>query len=297
MTEGHVNCSRGKSSCITCCIDEIFTEFYASKDNSGFGPTSLLNASWKINRSLAGYSEQDAHEFFQFLINHLHQDITQTNTNISIDENKDSSRNNSHSTKKHNSPCSCIIHKTFSSDLQSSITCLECNNVTNTIDPIIDISLEISPNATNLVDCLRNFTRNEKLDIKYNCSNCHSRTNAMKKLSILKFPNVLAFQLKRFKHDNFSVKLENIIKFPSFLNVSEFATNAQSSTEIDPELNYELFGIVCHIGSVNTGHYIALVKNIDGQWFKCDDSIITMITTEQALSVKAYLLFYIVHKL
>lgn len=277
MTEGHMDCSKQKNECITCCVDEIFTDFYTTNKTSGFGPTSLLNAAWKTNKSLAGYSEQDAHEFWQFLVNQLHHDLTGANNHNS-------------------SSCDCVVHKAFSSDLQSAITCLECGNVTKTIDPIIDLSLEISDNS-GLIDCLGNFTKSENLDIKYSCSNCQTRTNATKKLTILKFPNVLSIQLKRFKHNNQSVKIESFIEFPMFINMSEFATNYEVDKKQNPYLNYELFGVVCHIGSVNTGHYVTVIKNNEGKWFKFDDSVVTLMTWDQVSQLKAYMLFYMIHKL
>ena len=40
-------------------------------------------------------------------------------------------------------PCECIIHETFSGVLQSNVKCTGCHNVTTTLDPFIDISLEL----------------------------------------------------------------------------------------------------------------------------------------------------------
>lgn len=277
MTEGHMSCRKGRDECITCAVDQIFTEFYTSNKTSGFGPVSLLNAAWRTNKSLAGYSEQDAHEFWQFMVEQLHQALHITG-------------------QEPQSPCSCIVHRTFSSDLLSTITCTQCDNVTSTVDPIIDISLGITQ-AEDLMTCLRNFTKKEKLDIKYNCSHCHERTQAMKQLSIKKFPNTLAIQLKRFEHNAQSVKLEKYISFPLFMNMSEFSSTCASKGTMDSRLTYELFGVVCHIGSVNTGHYVVVIKNNQGQWFKFDDSVVTLMAVEQVLQIKAYLLFYMVHKL
>ncbi|CCH45581.1 Ubiquitin carboxyl-terminal hydrolase [Wickerhamomyces ciferrii] len=277
MSEGHIDCLKGKNECITCCVDEIITDFFTSNKTSGFGPTSLLSAAWKSNKSLAGYSEQDAHEFWQFLVNELHHGLT--------------------SGDNHNSStCDCVVHKAFSSDLQSSITCLECGNITNATDPMIDLSLEISGQNDNVVDCLRNFTQTEQLDIKYSCSKCNQRTNATKQLSILKFPNVLSLQLKRFKHNNQSIKIESFIKFPMFINMSEFATISNNVPQAGA-LNYELFAVVCHIGSVNTGHYITVIKNNEGKWFRFDDSVVTLLEWEQVSKLQAYLLFYMIHQL
>ncbi|ONH69314.1 Ubiquitin carboxyl-terminal hydrolase 8 [Cyberlindnera fabianii] len=287
MTEGHMDCSKSKHECITCCLDEMFTDFYTSNKTSGFGPVNLLSAAWKANKSLAGYSEQDAHEFWQFMVNQLHKGLNKGQSSSSASS---ASSNSSHKS------CSCILHKTFSSDLQSSITCTRCGNITNTIDPIIDISLEVSQ-SPDLLTCLKNFTKTENLDIKYSCSSCGERTEATKKLTFKKFPNTLAIQLKRFEHNAQSVKLENFIAFPMFMNMSEFSTDYEVTRKMDPSLSYELFAIVCHIGSVNTGHYVVVIKNNQGQWFKFDDSVVTLMSVEQVSQLKAYLLFYIVHKM
>ena len=34
-----------------------------------------------------------------------------------------------------------------------------------------------------------------------------------------------------------------------------------------PNYQYELTGIICHIGNAEQGHYISYIKNNDGKWF------------------------------
>ena len=42
--------------------------------------------------------------------------------------------------------------------------------------------------------------------------------------------------------------------------------------ERDKNIVYNVYGISCHIGGVNSGHYIAYCKNIiNNQWYKFDD--------------------------
>lgn len=69
------------------------------------------------------------------------------------------------------------------------------------------------------------------------------------------------------------------------------------SPELDGDKIFELFALVCHIGSVNTGHYIVIIKNGNGQWLKFDDSVISLISQEEVVKANAYLLFYITHKI
>ncbi|GBG26337.1 Ubiquitin carboxyl-terminal hydrolase, putative [Hondaea fermentalgiana] len=61
---------------------------------------------------------------------------------------------------------------------------------------------------------------------------------------------------------------------------------------IPPE--YDLYGVVDHTGSLGGGHYIAKTKSsINGKWYNFDDRIITEISEEEAVSSRAYLLFYV----
>lgn len=56
---------------------------------------------------------------------------------------------------------------------------------------------------------------------------------------------------------------------------------------------YRLFGVVVHLGSERSGHYISFVKRKDKQnWQKCDDSYVCDVSLDYVLKSNAYLLFY-----
>jgi ubiquitin carboxyl-terminal hydrolase 22/27/51 len=74
-------------------------------------------------KELAGYAQQDAHEFFISALNNIHAGCEGHKL----------------------SNCDCIIHKTFAGLLQSNVTCLRCKNITTTCDPMLDISLGLKP--------------------------------------------------------------------------------------------------------------------------------------------------------
>lgn len=277
-----------ENACITCSIDSIFKTFFTSEDTEGFGMTNLLVTAWYKKKSFAGSQEQDAHEFWQFLLNEFHQDYTRIADDVNSDL-KD---------------CKCITHTTFSGELESSIKCVLCESTTKTIDPMIDLSLEINHlkrknHTINLYDCLDLFTKEEKLDVMYRCKHCLKESKALKSLKIKRIPPVISIQLKRFEHnlnnDTFS-KIEIPVEIPLFLNITKYSS-ISSSSELDGDKIFELFALVCHTGSVNTGHYIVIIKNGNGQWLKFDDSVISMIPQEEVMNANAYLLFYITHKI
>lgn len=288
----HLDCEKGPVDCLSCCLSNIMKEFYTSTSIIGYGPVDLLTASWKVKKSLAGYSEQDAHEFWQFLIHQIHKN---DKTSIRYLKNKESTPTHDEEHRKSaEEECDCITHRTFSGKLKSTLICKDCGNVRSTIDPMLDLSLEIQENKTPIGDlhaCLKKFTKTEELDVSYNCSSCRKQTKVTKRLTLEKLPPILTIQLKRFEHFNgMGSKIESHVSIPLVLSMGEYTTAACAG-----ENNYELFGIVVHIGSVNTGHYIAYIKK-GNLWFKFDDATVTRVSQEDVSKVSAYLLFYCINE-
>lgn len=280
------------SSCISCALEQMVCEFYGSppheesgddhsENYSGF--INLLTCSWKINEHLAGYSQQDAHEFWQFLLNRLHHDYMVCQNKSVNDASTDYT-------------CNCIAHSAFQGSLKSSIVCPECHNDSKTtIDPFMDLSLDIK-NKKTLYDCLDSFHKKERLhDFNYHCKQCNTSQDAIKRLSIYKLAPVLVLQLKRFEHllNGNNVKLVDFIEFPLYLNMCSYCDPSDADGEV-PDVIYELIGIVAHKGTVNEGHYVSITKVAGGQWFKFNDSMVTSVKEEELLREQAYLLYYTV---
>lgn len=116
---------------------------------------------------------------------------------------------------KDSKACSCLYHQTFFGKLRSTVTCLQCRNVTVAEDPIIDLSLDLRTQVKrrkldpktagteaplDLSTCLRNFTTSEKLQTDaYTCKSdeCgNTPQRARKHLTIKKLPPTLCIQLK-----------------------------------------------------------------------------------------------------
>ncbi|KAI5953780.1 hypothetical protein KGF57_003989 [Candida theae] len=276
-----------QNACITCSVDLIFKELFTSKTSEGFGITNLLTTAWYKQKSLAGFQEQDAHEFWQFLLNEFHQDHMRIQTQMDGAAKEEA--------------CSCITHSTFSFQLQSCVKCKSCDAITETVDPMIDLSLEINhlkkQKNVDLYDCLDLFTSEEKLDAAISCKHCSTRSQATKTLKLKSIPPVLSIQLKRFDHNilnDTSSKIETPVKVPLYVNIAPYCVDHGQANN---DIVYELFSAICHIGSVNTGHYVVFTKNAQGQWLKFDDSVISGVDQEDVVNSNAYLLYYIIHSI
>ncbi|KAI7895802.1 uncharacterized protein EV154DRAFT_493818 [Mucor mucedo] len=280
-----------KEFCMCCEMDNLFAQFY-SEDKKPYGPCRFLQSMWMSLKELAGYAQQDAHEFFISALNNIH---------AGCDGQKLSN-------------CDCIIHTTFAGLLQSNVTCLRCRNVTTTCDPMLDISLGLRPvekkkknnhtkvlpngrrvslddpirsnkQGNTLLDCLDRYTQPEKLGPnEYSCSKCgNTFQEATKQLSIKRIPPVLSIQLKRFEHGTSSTnKIETKIKFPAELDLTPYTANKKK----DADNVYTLFAVVNHQGKMDTGHYTMFAKHRN-EWFRFDDHHVTVAYQKDVLDSKA----------
>lgn len=249
-----------KDRCLVCEMMRLFQEFYAAK-RTAYVPYKLLHLVWTNARHLAGYEQQDAHEFLIAALDLLHQHLS---------VNSDTTNNNSHpvagkTPAGRDQPCRCIIDQIFTGGWQSDVECQVCKGVSTTIDPFWDISLDLpgstsspwhcmspqhhppaseNPNSsagnlgspdnrpTSLKDCLSRFTRPEHLgsSAKIKCNRCHSYQESTKQLTLNKLPIVCCFHLKRFEHSNMTRrKIRTYISFPLELDLSPFMASRRSA--------------------------------------------------------------------
>ncbi|XP_063934211.1 ubiquitin carboxyl-terminal hydrolase 22-like isoform X2 [Zophobas morio] len=294
--------AKKKSVCLACELNFLFREFFSGSIHP-YSPHKFLHSVWTHAHHLSGYEQQDAHEFFIAALYGMHL-----------------------SCQGKPKKCQCIIHQIFTGALRSDVSCMRCGHVSTTVDPFWDVSLDLhgysseTPGSTTnkkshtLYDCLRRFTQPESLgsDQKIFCSNCNSKEEKTKQLSIKHSPIVLCFHLKRFEHYAQSSKLRSCIEFTSHLSIAPFLSSAivrkreckkgknVSELEKEEEISllesmksqYTLFSVVNHHGSLHSGHYVSYVKH-NNQWFLCDDGAVTTATLEQVLNSEGYLLFYI----
>ncbi|KAJ7728518.1 hypothetical protein B0H16DRAFT_1588885 [Mycena metata] len=283
-----------EEDCTCCEMDKLFTEIY-SDASTPYGPIAFLVSTWRKSAELSGYAQQDAHEFFISTLNHIHT-TSRGSTNVS---------------------CNCIVHSTFAGQLQSDVICARCGNVNSTVDPMLDVSLELrakvgeAPVAAadnTLVGCLRRYTQPEKLGPKqYSCSKCGKAAHEVsKRLSIRKLPPVLSFQFKRFEHkaDKTSRKIDTRIRFPATLNMAPFTTLVMKAAEKEngspvfsypgpaAMYEYDLFAVINHEGQINNGHYTNYAR-FEDEWYRFDDDKVTPASLGSVLASSAYMCFYV----
>lgn len=157
-----------------------------------------------------------------------------------------------------------------------------------------DLQLDIDPSMSSVGECLDGLFAKEWLEGEnmYRCDRCATLVRASKQLGLEVAPNVLAVCLKRFGIMR-NGKNKQAVAYPARLSLDKYLAKGALD---DGPAGYRLYAVLVHVdkqGSTTSGHYVALVCGEDGRWWMCDDDEVDEISTTRALSMCAYLLFYI----
>ena len=261
-------CKKSNSGlfCSFCCLEQHIKRSHDNTRGVIF-PAGLVNNIRHISKSLRPGRQEDAHEFLRRLMESCSSVC------------KDIPENGK------------FLSSVFTGRFRSRISCTNCNRNSDTFDPFMDISLELSA-CNTLQDCLKKFTSVEVLQgaNAYKCKGCDKKVTAKKQFSLDQLPAVLTFQMKRF--DVFrggAAKIHRKIGFPTVLDATPYSSDPCDSTL------YELVGVVVHMGTTLTsGHYYAYCRSPAGSWLRLDDETVTHVKVETVLqeSSGAYMLFY-----
>ncbi|KAG0659110.1 ubiquitin-specific protease doa4 [Maudiozyma exigua] len=298
----YMDTSNSKGSIITTLAELEQRMLKTSINNSVFNQRKssscfeLKKCCGLINPMFNSNKEEDCIEFCDFLINHIHDDLHKgTNSGLqfgiptetelkrlSFQDQADTTWN-SYLSQENN-----IIVDIFQGQMASILQCQYCLNQSNTFQVFSTVSLMLPQHHTcNIHDCLKQFYKPDMLtgNNEWQCTNCKQKRPTIQRLEITKFPSVLIIQLNRFS--NYMIKNTCFVKYPYELDLSSYHHN------VNNPLKYELFGVVCHTGTMERGHYSSYVKKQNNIWWHFDDTVYRPVHFgNEFISQDAYILFY-----
>uniref|UniRef100_A0A093VTB7 Ubiquitin carboxyl-terminal hydrolase 5 n=1 Tax=Talaromyces marneffei PM1 TaxID=1077442 RepID=A0A093VTB7_TALMA len=273
-------------------------------------PTSFRNFCGRLNREWAIDRQQDAKEFFDFLVDCLHEDLninwqrTQLRP-LTFEEEMQRERMPVPKVSKIEWDRYCHREESFISSLfagqhASRLKCTTCKRTSTTYEAFYSISVEIPHTGTgDIYQCLRSYCQEEMLsgDEVWKCPYCKCERVATKQIIITRAPQILVIHLKRFSASKTQSarKIHTPVDFPLHgLRMDNFvipypAANPEgdsvngnggaatpSSTSLSPTtppFTYDAYGVLRHLGStLSGGHYISLVRDAQRQcWRRFDD--------------------------
>ena len=175
----------------------------------------------------------------------------------------------------------------FEGQLVSIRTCQNCFHSYRGNQPFklyslqMDLPVTYETQPIDLYKLMHHFHRTENLSDSH-CGHCNTH-NSKKKLTIITLPRILVIHLSRFRGLQ---KINKHVRFDAHVSIKYNIDNNEYNTQ------YQLTGIVVHIGrSIQAGHYVSYVR-AEGMWFKMNDDRVRTVSWLTVQRQKAYLLFF-----
>lgn len=255
-------------------------------------PRSFKDSMGEVYKPFQGISQQDANEFFNVLVDGLHNGLNRRKNSspaVEIDNSKGSDEALANifweSYIKNNSS---EIVKLFAFQERNVVKCPQCNQIYRSFSPCTGVEVPIAKRQPICVeDCLAVYCREEILDENslYECGKCKKKVRASQQLTFFTCPEILVLTLKRFSQaGDFASKISTPVIFQPEINLAPFMCAKVRHTQ------YKLVAIVNHSGSTTGGHYTADICGKGGVWNHCSDEVITEGVKPDF--AQAYILFY-----
>lgn len=224
-----------------------------------------------------------------------------------------------------------IVKTLFEGSLSSVLLCEECGNKRKRTEEFLNVSLSLAEQVSKLQSststntttntgsgtnkassplsverCLERFVTAEKLGDGVDCPSCGKKTATQKQHTFGTLPKVLCLHLKRFDAAQ-NKKIDDFVSFPAQgLNMGKYLAQwcevtslpvPEVETIAEPQICYDLFGTVNHVGNMQSGHYVTNVK-VNDRWYHFNDAHVSLAggdgTADAVVNnAGAYILFYV----
>ncbi|XP_038415131.1 ubiquitin carboxyl-terminal hydrolase 17-like protein 6 [Canis lupus familiaris] len=265
LSQQHGTTCRRQTSCMLCTLQAHLTRVLCHPGRV-LRPLPLLLAAFHRHK------QEDAHEYLMFILDAMQQSCLPEDKLSDPECPQDST----------------LIQQLFGGYWRSQIQCLHCQGISSTLEPYLDISLDIGA-AHSISQALEQLMKPELLEGEnaYHCSKCLEKVPASKVLTLHTSPKVLILVLRRFS-DLTGNKMTKEVQYPERLDMQHYLSEQRAGP-----LVYVLYAVLVHAGrSCHSGHYFCFVKAGNGQWYKMDDAKVSACDVTCALRQPAYVLFY-----
>jgi len=250
----------------------------------------------KIDSYFATHEQRDSSRLFLTHIHTLMEDSQSYNYLPVIDpklEINEPNLYNKYIKSKEKNPS--FIYDLFYGYTKMINKCENCNKIINIIyQPFNLINLYLKDLNGNyikdLYNLIFNFEDKKTLNILCKCGN-----KIAQHIFLARIPPILVFKFERVvngKHVNHE------IEYPKILYMKKYSDGFidKYNNEANPELKFNLVGVMLHYGGAYGGHKTSYSKNfIDKKWYYFNDASKRYIESEESIldNKEAFMLFYI----
>ena len=246
------------------------------------------------HKEYKGYAQLDTQEFCRILLEDINYELNEVKNPSKYKELKTDGKSKRQCDKEFDtlfkSRENSIIIDTFYGQIINIFTC-KCGHETYSFQKVLDLPLLLpdGDKPISLNKLLDDYFEGENIQFSNKCKKCGKKTVHEKEIKISQPSNVLILSFQRI---NERTQKKNIseIKFSEKLSLKKYV---DSDCGFYNESQYELFGIICHKGRINFGHYYTFIKIDERDWYEFNDSKVTYIGKEiNTISTSVYALFY-----
>ncbi|XP_051464387.1 ubl carboxyl-terminal hydrolase 18 [Apus apus] len=197
--------------------------------------------------------------------------------------------------------------------VQEHLACQKCSLETKRNSTMLTLPVPVldsnSQMLRTLEDCLEYFFHPEELTDRNMCfcEQCGRKTPFLQSMKLVHLPQTLTIHLKRFCFGSSAKvhKLSHRVPFPQDLDFNAVLTENQCEADDNEKAGwrYELFAVVAHSGSTDSGHYCAYIRSLtEFKWYCFNDSHVCQVSWDDVKSTyghsnlhwgeTAYLLIY-----
>jgi len=172
------------------------------------------------------------------------------------------------------------LEEKFTFKIITRVSCSKCNytSISHELDKIIRLPHKY---PCDVIDALNQYETKEIVNYNCKCGN----NKLTKRVEIDSFSDVIVVSYMRYRYDD---TLKKYVKSDDKIEIDD-------RFKVASTINYNLVGVIEHDGTVNNGHYVALVKH-KLNWWRCDDKniqIIHNIKSKLSNNSLAYMMFYL----
>ena len=274
-------------------------EIMADSKNKSINISDFKNLLGIKHKIFEGYLQNDSQEFCRILLEDISQELNEVKGQIlyRLLSNSDQKSKKLRDNDFYQNFCKrekSIVTELFYAQIVNIFTC-ECKSEIYSFQKILDFPLlfpeKINNYTITLNELLKLYFEKEYIDFDTNCEKCKNKTKHKKEIKISRPPEILILSLQRI--DENKKKLGYSVNFEENLDISEFIDKDCGYAR---DCKYQLFAVINHSGSINSGHYYSYLKLEQKDWFEFNDSIVKNIKDISGSSESAYALFYIKQK-
>ncbi|KAF2670515.1 cysteine proteinase [Microthyrium microscopicum] len=312
LQHNNIGTFTGSSGLLPGAFAQVVTTLW-QMDGRAFAPETFRRFCGRLTSRWVDQRQQDAMEFFMFLLDTLHVDLninSQGERAHVLSEEEEARREKmppfkvaSIEWERYIKRDRSLVSDIFYSQESSQLRCLTCNTTSTAYNVADNLTVDIPPKAKTLYDCLDSHYSEEYLsgEDAWRCSKCKVLRNTVKRLRLTRAPPYLVVTLKRFAHtDQGSTKINKVIDYPMNLDLARYMptppspqqrlssvpnlllTNFQASDPVKINESflglskYTAYAIVEHLGAqLSSGHYKAYVHDRPrGVWREYNDESI-----------------------